>query len=270
MEIPIEQGCRFGIVEATEEGKVVGFEEKPAAPRCNLASMGIYVFDYGVLVDEMRAAAQRGGHDFGKDIFPAMLGRRRLVAHRFSGYWRDVGTLDAYYDANMDLLDASSGLDPAAWRVRTTQPWEQAPAYLGPAAQVERAMVCRGSRVLGRVVDSVVSPGVVVEEGAEVVGSVVMHGCRIGSGASLHRAILDKTVVVGAGALVGCGEPSGPNRLTPAHLSSGLAVVGRAAQVPAGGRVGRNAIVHASVAAGDFPEGGVPSGATLLHGGEMR
>lgn len=250
--VPWEETNRFGVIIADAGGNVTGFQEKVKNASSNLASMGVYVFDYAVLVEELKAmVGTRKGFDFGHDVIPSMLGRRKLLCHRFEGYWRDVGTIKSYMEANMDCLDPASGLDLAAWEVCTNAEsqgqGDRPPVLVGSGARIGNSLVARGCRVEGEVANSVLFPGVRVAAGAVVRRSVVMHDSTIGAGARVEDAILDKQVVVGEGSVVGEGDPTIANRLTPAHLDCGISVLGKRARVPRGMSIGRNCIVHPGV-----------------------
>lgn len=247
MEVPWEETARFGVVVTGSQGRVVRFVEKSPERVSNLANMGVYVFRTAALVEELMRHCPQGRHDFGSHVIPGMVDRG-VFAHRFHGYWRDVGTLNSYWEANLDALDPASGLDLRAWRARTNQEGRgqvyHPPARVERTARVERSLVSRGCRIAGVVLDSVLSPGVVVERGARVVGSVVMHDTVIRRGAVVARAILDKDVDVGEGARVGREDARGGcNARFPTHLGGGLAVVGKKTRIPAGRVIGANALV---------------------------
>ena len=207
MPVPIEEASRFGILATDENARVTDFVEKPANPPSNLASMGIYVFSWKkarqYLVDD--AASETSTHDFGKDVIPAMLaGNERLFAYRFEGYWRDVGTIDSLWEANMDLLDAESGLDLAddSWKIYSRNPNLPA-ARIGCGAELDECMVAEGCDVEGVVTHSLLFQGVRVGKGAKIIDSVVMRGAHIEEGAVVERAVVAEDVVVGAGARIG-------------------------------------------------------------------
>ena len=211
MPVPIEEASRFGILATDDEGRVTDFVEKPANPPSNLASMGIYVFSWQIareyLVND--AASDASSHDFGKDVIPAMLaGDERLFAFRFEGYWRDVGTIDSLWEANMDLLDSTSGLDLAdnTWKIYSRNPNLPA-ARIGFGASLDECMVAEGCGVEGSVKHSLLFQDVYVGKGAKVVDSVIMAGANIGDGAVIERAVVAEGVEVGANARI--GEPDG-------------------------------------------------------------
>ena len=257
MPVPWEETHHFGIAITDEEDRIVDWEEKPAKARSNLASMGVYVFDTSYLVDVLQRVREE---DFGMHILPQALKEARVFAYRFEGYWRDVGTLEAYFQANMDLLRPDSGLDPEAWGTMTNVmphglSYDWPPAQVLCTGEVEESVVSPGCLIGGRVRRSVLSPGVVVEEGAEIEDCVIMHGSYVARGARLKRVILDKNVFVGEGAQVGFGDPKNINRKFPKHLFSGLTVIGKGAYVPGGSRVGTNCAVYPEVRVEDWPKG---------------
>lgn len=270
MEVPWEETHRFGVMITDERGEVVRFVEKTRDRVSNLASMGLYVFKPDVLVEELNNASPAGKFDFGSNVIPEMLGRRKVVSHLFRGYWRDVGTLPSYWAANMDTLCPSSGVDLASWSVRTNLSGRgqvyHAPAWFGPEARVSGSLVSRGCIIEGEVIDSVLSPGIHVGRGARVVASVVMHDGCIGDGATVARSILDKDVVVGPGTRIGREDAAeGENRLFPTHLYGGLSVVGKGTVLPGGLAVGANCLVGADVPAERFAGlGGLPDGESLI------
>lgn len=254
MEVPWDETDRFGVIVADEDGKVVQFQEKVKNASSNLASMGVYVFDTKVLVNELVRTHQAGGNDFGNHLIPGMLERGfPMYIHRFSGYWRDVGTLDSFWSANMDLLDGKSGLDIMDWNLRTNLGYEDLhampPSYISPDAEVSSSVISPGCRIEGKVIHSVLSPGVVVEKGAVVEDSVVMHKTTIQAKARVTRSVIDKHVNIGRDAVVGAHRtPQGPNLETPTHLSSGITVIGKRASVGTRVKVGCNVIFHPDVA----------------------
>jgi len=211
MPVPIEEASRFGILATDETGRVTDFVEKPANPPSNLASMGIYVFSWEKVRRYLTedAANEASSHDFGKDVIPAMLGAgERLFTYSFEGYWRDVGTIDSLWEANMDLLEESSGLDLSddAWRIYSRNP-NLPGARIGSKGQLSNCMVAEGCGVDGAIKHSVLFQGVDVSDGAQIIDSVVMRGAVIGAGAVVERAVVAEGVRIGAGAHV--GEPGG-------------------------------------------------------------
>ncbi len=271
-EVPEESISAFGILEANEQGRITGFLEKPKQARSRLASMGVYLFEREDLIRWLveDASMPESTHDFGRDILPRLVSRgERVFAYRFRDYWQDVGTLDSYYQSNLDLLSTSPPLDlrDPSWVIHT-QSADRPPVRFEPGSGVEQSLICNGCRVAGDVVHSVLSPGVTVMRGAVVRDSIVMNDTVVGRDAVVERAVVDKSVVIGDAARVGHGSGSTPNRACPDHLSSGLVVVGREAQVPPRVSIGRNARIGAHVRAEDF-DGDVPSGG-VVHGPEAE
>jgi len=268
LEVPWEDTSRFGVMVTAGQGEVTRFVEKSPERVSNLANMGVYLFRYSTLVDEVRRHCPEGRYDFGAHVIPDMLERRRVYAHRFQGYWRDVGTLDSYWAANMDALDSHSGLDLDRWRVRTNLEGRgqvfHPPVTIDGEARVSNSLVSRGCRIQGTVKDSVLSPGVQVMPGAVVQGSVVMHDCVIGEGARVQRAILDKDVVVGNRTrLCRPDVTDGANVDFPSHLSGGITVVGKGTRFPAGRTIGANVLVGTGLDEEAFPTD-VPDGQSVV------
>jgi glucose-1-phosphate adenylyltransferase len=249
--IPVawEETQRFGVMVANDDGWITEFQEKVRNAKSNLASMGVYVFSYPALIEELRAVVgTRKGFDFGKDIIPGMLGRRPMLCYPFGGYWRDVGTIKSYHEANMDCLNPGTGLDLRTWEIRTapdaSYPGDRSPTRLGSAASVRSALIARGCVIEGHVERSVIFPGVVVKRGAVVRDSILMQDTVVGDGCHVEYSIIDKLCRLGSGAAIGTGSSSTANREFPGHLDCGISVVGKGSVVPAGVRVGKNCIIY--------------------------
>ena len=266
--VPIEEAHRFGVLELDENGRVVDFQEKPEHPKSAWVSMGVYCFNRDVLFEELQADADLGeasAHDFGRDIVPRIYSTRRVFGYQYLDYWRDVGTIESYWQANMDMIGPHSPLDLANSEVplRTSGP-ASPPAHFGPKAEPHDALISPGADIRGAVERSVISPGVVVEEGATVRDSIVCHDSVIGSGAVVDRAILDKEVDVGAGAIVGSGSDAVPNQARPDIVNTGITIAGKRAVVPPGMTIGRNVIVGPGVEEQLVGLSALESGATVL------
>ena len=205
--VPMKEASRFGIMNTDGNGRIVEFEEKPQKPKSNLASMGIYIFSWKLmrkmLVEDMNNPDS--DHDFGKDIIPRMLGEKRnLFAYEFKGYWKDVGTIDSLWEANMDLLDPKNelNLNDSSWLIYT-EDVSILPQYIGKDAKIKRAYITQGVRVEGSVTNSVLFTGAVVGKGAKVVDSVLMPGAVVEEGATVTRALVAENVRIGKKVKIG-------------------------------------------------------------------
>lgn len=205
--VPMKEASRFGIMNTDEEGRILDFEEKPEHPKSNLASMGIYIFNWKalrkMLVADMKDPDSK--HDFGKDIIPHLLNEdKRLYAYKFKGYWKDVGTIDSLWEANMDLLDTNNELDlnDPTWKIYT-EDVTTLPHYIGANAQIKRAFITQGCVIEGEVRNSVLFTGAEVGEGAKVIDSVLMPGVKVEAGAVVTRALVADGVKIGKEAVVG-------------------------------------------------------------------
>jgi glucose-1-phosphate adenylyltransferase len=208
--VPKKEASRFGIMNTYEDGRIYEFEEKPEHPKSNLASMGIYIFNWKalrkMLVADMKS--KTSSHDFGKDIIPSMLADgKTLFAYKFKGYWKDVGTIDSLWEANMDLLDDNNDLDLSddSWKIYTDDATEM-PQYIGPNADVVNAYITQGCRIEGEVKNSVLFTGTEVHEKAKVNDTVLMNGAVVGKGAKVTRALICPNVKIADGAVVGSAD----------------------------------------------------------------
>lgn len=223
--VPWEEAPRFGIMNTDAEDRITEFEEKPKNPKSNKASMGVYIFTWEKLRKYLTAdeANTKSNNDFGKNIIPAMLADKQVMcAYNFDGYWKDVGTIESLWEANMDLLQTPMPIDmhDKKWRIYARTPGME-PHYVAKGAVVKDSLITEGSEIYGNVNHSVIFAGVTIEEGAEVCDGVIMPGSVIHRGAIVRRAIIAENAVIGAGAVV--GEETG-----------NIAVVGPGVQLPAG------------------------------------
>lgn len=249
MVVPKRDIHQFGAGIVDAENRIVDWEEKPAVPRTNLASMGIYVFDTKYLLRTL--AHDRQEADFGMHIIPRAINEDRVYAYPFYGYWRDVGTIQSYWETNMDIIREQSGISPEEWEIRPNpecgggRSMDRAPVRFLPGSKVTSSMIASGCVIEGTVINSVLSPGVRVEKGATVSNSVIFADGVIEKNAMVDLVICDKDVHIGAGAVVGFGENlTVPNKQYPKHLYTGITLVGKEARIPAGVRIGRNCIVN--------------------------
>jgi len=262
--VPGFETHRYGMVGVDLDGRVAEFEEKPRRTRSTLASMGVYVFRRGLLVDALTSGAGKRQRDMGSDIIPQLVSVKQVYAYRFHGYWIDAGTVQAYYEANMALLGETPALDlyDPEWVIHTRSE-ERPAALIGPEARVEGNLLCDGCRVDGTVLRSVISPGAYVAPGAMVCDAIIMTDTVIEAGAQVDRAIVDKQVRVEEGARLGWGDDNTPNQRWPERLNTGLTIVGKGAIVPKGMTVGRNAVIFPGVTAKAYRGTVVASGETI-------
>ena len=243
LEVEMSEASRFGILNCNEDGSIYEFDEKPAVPKSNLASMGIYVFNwkklrYYLTEDEKNRKSQ---NDFGKNILPAMLAAgERMCAYRFEGYWKDVGTIESLWEANMELLDPNVPLDlsDTEWRIYSRNPGLP-PHYIADGACVQNSMISEGGNIYGNVDFSVIFSGVTIEEGAEIRDSIIMPGACVRRGAKVQYAILAENVEVGENAIIGARPEDCPD------LGDwGVAVVAEGVHVPPGQIIPAKAMIE--------------------------
>ena len=252
---------RFGIVSVEGESRVTGFKEKPRRSRETLASMGIYIFNFDVLKEVL---ADDKLNDFGRDVLPKIVQELNIQAYSFEGYWVDVGTLQAYWEANMALLAETPALDlyDPEWVIHTRSE-ERPPVWVGPEAWVGGNLLSNGCIIEGVVERSVLSPGVRIAAGAIVRDSVIMNDTIIGPQARVERTIIDKEVHIGEGAEIGYGVDNVPNRQHPERLNTGLTAIGKGSRLPGGIKIGHNVIINPGISEDKFQTDYVASGETI-------
>jgi glucose-1-phosphate adenylyltransferase len=264
VRIAPEDAPRLGVLETDDEYRVVGFEEKPSRPRGTLGSMGIYVFNVDVLDEVLTAdhACTRSRHDFGGDIIPQMIKSHRVYAFPYRGYWVDVGTIVAYWQAHIDLLvdEPLFKLLDRDWVIHTRSE-ERPPANIRSGATIEQSLITNGCVIEGTVEHSVLSPGVVVRQGAIVRHSVVMTDALIEENAVLDHVILDKRVRVGAGARIGWGDDRPHEASSSLHNS--ITVVGKNTPIPAHTCIGRDCVIAADLDKSAFDTDAIPNGTII-------
>ena len=267
MNVAQEEVSRFGIMTVDAGQKITRFAEKPKHSDSTLASMGIYVFNTRFLLKLLEEDAQDKGsaHDFGKNIIPQIVEMGRAYAYPFLGYWVDVGTIQAYWETSMALLEEHPGLDlyDTKWVIHTRSE-ERPPVKCTPPGELINSMASNGCVINGTVINSVLSPGVRVEKGAVVRDSVIMNDSVIRAGAEINRCILDKEIEVGANARLGAGKDDTPNKLDPDKINTGITIVGKRAHIPAGAVIGRNCRIDPSTTPEDYVATEVPSGESVI------
>lgn len=268
MPVPIEEASRFGIVIADENKKIQDFEEKPAEPRSNLASMGIYIFSWNVLKEALHAMKDQSGCDFGKHIIPYCHERgKRLFAYEFNGYWKDVGTLGSYWEANMELIDIipEFNLYEEYWKIYTKSD-RIPPQYISADAKITKCIIGEGSEIYGEVTNSVIGSGVTIEKGAVVKDSIIMQDSVIGEGAVVEKAIVAEDVKVGAGAHLGVGEYA-PSKYDQKVYQFDLVTIGEHSVIPENVKIGKNTAISGVTTAEDYPDGALESGGYIVKAG---
>lgn len=267
--VPIEEASRFGVVITDENKRITEFEEKPPKPRSNLASMGIYIFSWPVLRDSLLALKGQPNCDFGKHIIPYLHEKGSpMYAYEFNSYWKDVGTLGSYWEANMELIDLipEFNLYEEFWKIYTSQSIIE-PQFISADAKVEKAIVGAGDQIYGEVTNSVLGAGVVIEEGAKVVDSIVMAGAHIGKNCLLEKAIVAENTVIGDNTKVGVGQEA-ESKLNASIYSFGLAVIGENSVIPADVTIGKNTAIKGKTTLEDYPENELVSGGYIIKAGD--
>ena len=268
MPVPWEDASRYGIVVADETGHIREFEEKPANPRSNLASMGIYIFNFSSLKGALEELSHVPGCDFGMHVIPHLFRKNdNLYTYEFNSYWKDVGTLSTYWEANIELTDLvpEFNLYEEFWQIYTASE-AYPPAFIAREGTVHSSVVGDGSLVEGTVIHSVLGANVQIGAGAVVKDSVLMNGVVIGAGAELDRAIVAEGTVIGANARVGTGSFA-QSQLDPRVYNSDITVIGAGSAVPDGVTVGRNVAIIGKTEQSDYPDGNLPSGAYIIKKG---
>lgn len=271
MPVPMEEASRFGIVVTDENDRIIEFEEKPVNPKSNLASMGIYIFSFKALKEALVKMSDVSGCDFGKHIIPYCFDHGgRIFAYEYNGYWKDVGTLGSYWEANMELIDIIPvfNLYEEFWRIYTksdTLP----PQYIASGAKVERSIIGEGTEIYGEVYNSVIGPGVVIGEGTVVRDSIIMQGTEIGKDAQISKAIVAENVKIGDNVVLGVGEYA-PSKYDPKVYAFDLVTIGENSYIPANVTIGKNVAISGKTEESDYPNGKLESGEYIIKAGEVR
>ncbi|MDE7433494.1 MAG: glucose-1-phosphate adenylyltransferase [Lachnospiraceae bacterium] len=271
MPVPYEEASRFGIVLTDDNNRITEFEEKPEHPRGNLASMGIYIFSWPVLREALIKMSDQSNCDFGKHIIPYCHEKQlRLFAYEYNGYWKDVGTLASYWEANMELINIIPvfNLYEEFWRIYTksdTLP----PQYISENARIERSIISEGTDIYGEVYNSVIGAGVTIEEGAVVRDSIIMKDSVVGKGTRMERAIIAENVTIGQNVEIGFGDEIA-SKLDSKIYNSGLVTIGENTVIPNGVRIGKNVAISGVTAAEDYPDGVLAGGEFIIKAGDAR
>ncbi|MDE7225125.1 MAG: glucose-1-phosphate adenylyltransferase [Acetatifactor sp.] len=269
MPVPIEEASRFGVMITDENRRITDFEEKPERPRSNLASMGIYIFNWKTLKEALLAMAEQPALDFGKHVIPYCRDKGApLYAYEFNGYWKDVGTLNSYWEANMELIDIvpEFNLYEEYWKIYTKSDILP-PQYMSNDSVVERCIIGEGTDVYGKVYNSVVGCGVTIGEGAVIRDSIIMNNTTIGPGCEIYKAIIAENVQIGSGVKLGVGQETA-NDTAPHIYSHGLVTVGEKSVIPDGVNVGKNTVIAGVTTPEDYRDAWLASGKTLIKAEE--
>ena len=268
-QVPWEEASRFGVVITDENNVISEFEEKPANPRSNKASMGIYIFSWKVLREALVKMKDQPECDFGKHIIPYCHSNgKKICAYDFKGYWKDVGTLGSYWEANMELVDIvpEFNLYEEFWKIYTKTD-AIPPQYIDASGRVSRCIIGEGTEVYGDVENSVIGSGVTIEKGAVIRNSIIMNNATIGENAHMDKAIIAENVKIGKDAKLGIGEEA-VNEFKPQIYSFGLVTIGENSVIPDGVTIGKNTAISGVTTPEDYPDGNLKSGGSIIKAGE--
>ena len=264
MPVPIEEASRFGIMVTDDIGRITEFEEKPEHPSSNLASMGIYIFSWPALKEALMSLKDQNSCDFGKHVLPYCKEKgERLFAYEYNGYWKDVGTLGSYWEANMELIDIipEFNLYEEFWKIYTKGDIIP-PQYISVDAVTDRCLIGEGAEIYGEIHNSVIGPNVVIGKGSVIRDSIIMRNSTIGEGVQMDKAIIADDVTIGNNVVLGCGEEA-PNVLKPAVYAFGIATVGERSVIPDNVRIGKNTAISGITVPEDYPDGELAGGQVI-------
>ena len=271
MPVPIEEASRFGIVITDEERRITEFEEKPEKPRSNLASMGIYIFTWKVLKEALISMKDQSNCDFGKHVIPYCHSKQqRLFAYEYNGYWKDVGTLGSFWEANMELIDLipEFNLYEEYWRIYTKSEIFE-PQYLSEDAVVEKSIIGEGSEIYGEVHSSVIGANVRIGKGSVVRDSIIMANTTIGENVIIDKSIVAENTEIADRVVLGEGEEA-PSKLNESIYAFGLVTVGENSYIPEGVKIGKNTAISGVTELSDYTDGELKAGEYIIKAGEIQ
>ena len=269
MPVPMEEASRFGVVITDDNNQIKEFEEKPEHPRSNLASMGIYIFSWSVLKEALIKLSEEPGCDFGKHIIPyCHEGNKRLFAYEYNGYWKDVGTLSSYWEANMELIDIipEFNLYEEFWKIYTNSDIIP-PQYISSESVIDRCIIADGAEIFGEIHSSVIGAGVTIGKGTIIRDSIIMRDVIIGDNCVIEKGIIAECSTIGDNVTLGIGSDI-PNKLKPGVYAFGIVTVGENSIIPSGVQIGKNTAISGVTTKEDYVDGVLASGETLVKVGE--
>lgn len=269
IDVPLKEASRYGIMNTDDDGRIYEFEEKPENPKSTLASMGIYIFNWDVLREYLINDHQKSTthHDFGKDIIPSMLADdKNMFAYNFNGYWRDVGTIQAYYESNMNLTELipDFNLFDPNWKIYSPNPIYPA-HYIGDTGHVEKSIIAEGCMIYGTVRRSVIFPGVTINAGTVIEDSIIMSDTLVGANTEIYCSIIGETSVIGNNVKSGIGEFAA-NAFNPKVYDSKINVIGSNTVIPNNTVLGKNVVIDNYITPHDFETNFIPSGGYVIKG----
>ena len=270
MPVPWEEASRFGVVVADDNHKISEFQEKPENPKSNLASMGIYIFNWKCLKEALIKLKDQPNCDFGKHVIPyCHENGGNIYAYEYTGYWKDVGTLKSYWEANMELIDIvpEFNLYEEYWKIYTRND-ALPPQFIESTAKIERSIVSEGCDVRGLVANSVISPNVFIDTDAEIHNSIIMQGCKIGKGAKIYNSIIAEDVEIGDETVIGVGDYADSD-LSAKIYNCELTIIGEESYIPGGVTIGKNVAISGKTEASDYPDGKLASGSSIVKAGDL-
>ena len=271
MPVSMEEASRFGIVIADDDGKINDFEEKPEKPRSNLASMGIYIFSWRVLRDALISLKDQQSCDFGKHIIPyCFKNNRQIYAYEFNGYWKDVGTLGSYWEANMELIDLipEFNLYEEYWKIYTKND-VIVPQYIADEGHVERCIMGEGTECFGHVQNCVIGANVQIGRGAVIRDSIIMRDTVIGDNVTIDKSIIAENCKIGSNVELGFGDEK-PNVLNENIYGFGLVTIGEDSVIPDGVKIGKNTAISGETYIEDYQDGILPGGEVIIKAGDGK